>query len=93
MLSNYLLVFLDHTGIEFSGVEYSFAGGPDAGSGTGVMSQQPRATPAGGEWKFKQALELGSVHVTNAEFERTLQEASKTRTETTGWLWHGWAGC
>lgn len=71
-----LRVRADHTGIEFSGVEYSFAGGPDAGSGTGVMSQVPRATPAGGEWKFKQAIELGAVHVTNAEFERTLQEAS-----------------
>lgn len=64
----------DHTGIEFSGTEYSFAGGPDAGSGTGVMSQQPRATPDGAQWRFKEAIELGSVNVDYREFERVLQE-------------------
>jgi len=63
-----------HTGIEFAGVEYSFAGGPEAGNGTGVMTQRPRDTPAGGDWKFKEAIELGTVQVTNAEFDRTLQE-------------------
>lgn len=63
-----------HTGIEFAKQEYSFAGGPDAGSGTGVMSQVPRATPAGGDWKFMQAIELGSVTVEYKEFDRVLQE-------------------
>lgn len=63
-----------HTGIQFSSQEYSFAGGPDAGSGTGVMSQTPQATPAGGDWKFKQAIELGEVNVDYKEFDRVLQE-------------------
>jgi hypothetical protein len=57
-----------------SGVEYSFAGGPDAGSGSGVMTQQPRATPAGGDWKFKQAIVLGTVAIPYQEFDKILQE-------------------
>jgi hypothetical protein len=63
-----------HTGIEISGVEYSYAGGPDAGSGTGVMTQQPRATPAGGEWKFKEAKEIGVVNFSSSEFSSMLNE-------------------
>lgn len=63
-----------HTGIEISGVEYCFAGGAEAGAGTGVQSQQPRATPAGSDWKFKESIELGSVAIHYHEFERVLQE-------------------
>lgn len=38
-----------HTGIEFQGVEYFFAGGEGV-SGTGVMTQTPQAMPAGGQY-------------------------------------------
>jgi len=65
-----------HTGIEVNGTEYSFAGSPDAGSGTGVLSQVPRATPAGGEWKFKQSISLGFVQSSREEFDRILRELS-----------------
>jgi len=71
-----------HTGVEINGVEYSFAGGPDAGEGTGVMTQQPRATPAGGEWKYKQSLELGSITLSSSELGtilRDLQESFKAK--------------
>lgn len=64
----------DHTGIEISGVEYSFAGGPEAGSGTGVMTQRPRDTPADGQWKFKQAIILGTTDIPYKDFDKTLQE-------------------
>jgi hypothetical protein len=64
-----------HTGIEIGGVEYSFAGSPDAPPNTtGVMTQQPRATPADGQWKFKESLELGEVTVSHSEFQATLRE-------------------
>ena len=63
----------DHTGIELNGVEYTFAGSPEA-SGTGVMSQVPRATPADAQWKYKQTIELGVISVTNSDFDRVLRE-------------------
>jgi len=62
-----------HTGIEISGVEYSFAGSPEA-TGTGVMSQQPRATPADNQWKFKESIELGEVNLSNSDFDKILRE-------------------
>lgn len=62
-----------HTGIEVNGVEYCFAGAPEA-SGTGVQSQVPRATPEGGQWKFMQTIELGFVTLSSSEFEKILNE-------------------
>jgi len=60
-----------HSGIQIYGTEYSFAGG---GSGTGVYAQQPKSTPAGGGWTYKDTLDLGVVKADFILFQKILKE-------------------
>jgi hypothetical protein len=70
-----------HTGIEFSGVEYCYAGAPEgmAVSDTlsGVGSQTPKTTPPGTGWKYKETIDLGPVKHSSSELMSILDEFKK----------------
>jgi len=63
-----------HSGLQVHGLEYTFAGGPDAGSGTGVMSQAPKYMPPGAPWKFKETIDLGLIKADRAKFESIVRQ-------------------
>jgi len=63
-----------HSGLQVYGTEYTFAGGPDAGSGTGVQAQTPKYMPPGAPWKFRETIDLGSIKVDRSKFDSILRD-------------------
>ena len=66
-----------HTGIELSesGVEYCYAGGPNA-PGSGVQQQRPKATPDASQWRYKESIDLGRTDKSAAQISALLSALS-----------------
>jgi len=69
-----------HTGVEVSGIEYTFAGG--SVSGSGIFTQTPRSNPPGGQWLYKKSQEVGRTTLTSRELDRVISDMGQDFTAT-----------
>jgi len=69
-----------HTGIEIgnNGVEYCYAGGPEAApQQSGVQHQSAKQSPDERVWKYKESLLLGNVNKSSTEISSILSSLNK----------------
>jgi hypothetical protein len=60
-----------HSGIEINGMEYTFAGSPEA-TGSGIQAQKPKVTPPGSQWIYNQSVNLGKTDLSSSEISALL---------------------
>lgn len=60
-----------HSGAEINDVEYSYAGG------AGVFTQRPRTSEDPTQWKYKESIDLGPIHKSQAECYAALEDLKK----------------
>jgi len=68
-----------HTGVEIgdSGIEWCYAGGPEA-SGSGVQQQAAKQTPDASQWRYKESIDLGRTSKTSQQASAVIASMSSS---------------